>query len=56
MYCCQTVYAASSRSSTGKPCSNHVSNPPSSGRTRVIPTFFNFSATLALVASFIQVQ
>ncbi len=40
----------------GKPRSRQASKPPSSGRTRVMPRFFNRSATRALVASFGQVQ
>lgn len=42
--------------STGNPSARHASSPPSSGRTRVIPTRRKRSATRALVASFGQVQ
>ena len=41
---------------SGKPCSRHAFNPPSSGRMRWTPCFLRSSATRALVASFGQVQ
>ena len=45
-----------SSASTGRPALRHASKPPSSGRTRSIPRFFNWSATRALEASFGQAQ
>ena len=42
--------------SRGKPAARQASNPPARGRTRVIPTRFNRSATRALVASVGQLQ
>jgi hypothetical protein len=44
------------RGSTGKRSSSQAGNPPARGRIREMPRFLSRSATLALVASFGQVQ
>jgi hypothetical protein len=48
--------AVAETGSTGRFNFRHASNPPSSGRTCLNPSFLNSSATRALVASFGQLQ